>query len=204
MDDAWYGQMHKAGSSLIDSLLEEAAFHTGRPERYESPIEHALAVAMYVMFRVRHREVVLMAAERGKTEVELRQLVSDLRTVSGGLTMGRIFPQAWIGDYRVDFLILHDRGIDGIGGVIIECDGHEFHERTKEQAARDKARDRNIQERGYKVLRFTGSEIWRDPFACADTAMGLAASIALDSEYARNLIAMGHTEDAIKVLGGIQ
>lgn len=52
--------------------------------------------------------------------------------------------------------------------VIVECDGHEFHERTKEQAAKDRARDRASVMGGYDVFRFTGSELWRDPMGCAE------------------------------------
>jgi hypothetical protein len=51
--------------------------------------------------------------------------------------------------------------------VLVECDGHDFHERTKIQASRDKARDRRLQTLGHSMLRFTGSEIWADPFKCA-------------------------------------
>ena len=53
--------------------------------------------------------------------------------------------------------------------LIIECDGHEYHERTKEQAAKDRSRDRSYLQHGCEgVFRFTGSEIWRDPWDCAD------------------------------------
>lgn len=49
----------------------------------------------------------------------------------------------------------------------IELDGHDFHERTKEQAAKDKSRDRLLQTAGWKTLRFTGSEVFKSPFKCA-------------------------------------
>lgn len=52
--------------------------------------------------------------------------------------------------------------------VFIECDGHDFHERTKEQAARDRQKDRAIQSSGIPVLRFTGSEIHRNLEDCAE------------------------------------
>ncbi len=51
--------------------------------------------------------------------------------------------------------------------LILECDGHDFHEKTKEQAAKDKRRDRELQHLGYRVFRFTGSEIHNDAIACA-------------------------------------
>lgn len=73
--------------------------------------------------------------------------------------------------YRADFTISDDeKGLH----VVVECDGHDFHERTKEQAARDKARDRAMVAEGYSVLRFTGSEIWKDPARCASEALAVA------------------------------
>lgn len=51
--------------------------------------------------------------------------------------------------------------------VIVECDGHDFHDKTREQAARDKSRDRELQAAGFYVLRFTGSELWRNAPKCA-------------------------------------
>ncbi|MDQ3254286.1 MAG: endonuclease domain-containing protein [Acidobacteriota bacterium] len=51
--------------------------------------------------------------------------------------------------------------------LIVECDGHDFHEKRKEQAAKDKRRDRILQSLGYRVFRFTGSEIHNDAIACA-------------------------------------
>lgn len=51
--------------------------------------------------------------------------------------------------------------------VLVECDGHEFHERTKAQVARDKKRDRDLATAGWTTLRFTGSEIYADPLKCA-------------------------------------
>lgn len=80
-----------------------------------------------------------------------------------------IQPQAMIGQFRVDFLIRRGSMIDGSvfpGAVVVECDGHDFHERTKEQAKRDRSRDRALQQLGFTVFRFTGSEIWANPHAC--------------------------------------
>ena len=68
--------------------------------------------------------------------------------------------------YRVDFVVS-----EMVGGrefiVLVECDGHEFHERTKEQASRDRSRDRCFQ-KIHPVYRFTGSEIWNNPRDCWD------------------------------------
>jgi len=48
----------------------------------------------------------------------------------------------------------------------IYCDGHEFHERTKEQAKRDRSIDRKLQQDGWRVFRFTGSEIFNSIDHC--------------------------------------
>ena len=81
-----------------------------------------------------------------------------------------LLPQREVLSYRVDFLASQYPYVDG-KVVAIECDGHDFHERTKEQAARDRQKDRDLQAAGYRVLRFTGSEIYRDAFRCADETL---------------------------------
>jgi very-short-patch-repair endonuclease len=68
--------------------------------------------------------------------------------------------------FKLDFALISDTG----NKVAVELDGHDFHERTKEQATRDKSRDRRLVELGWTVLRFTGSEVWKDPRACVDQA----------------------------------
>ena len=77
----------------------------------------------------------------------------------------RMEQQAEIGKYRADFLF--SVAVDGGSErklLVVEIDGHDFHERTKEQAARDKTRDRWMTGAGYDVMRFTGSEVWANPF----------------------------------------
>lgn len=69
-----------------------------------------------------------------------------------------------IGKYKADFLVYSESGKGD--KIVIECDGHDFHEKTKEQAQRDKKRDRDMQIAGYKVYRFTGSEIYRTRGQC--------------------------------------
>lgn len=81
-----------------------------------------------------------------------------------------VHPQHPIRGYKVDFAVHVDSMMPGPPiKVVIECDGHEFHDKTKEQAARDKRRDRDLAAAGYTVLRFTGSEIWRDLEACIES-----------------------------------
>lgn len=85
-------------------------------------------------------------------------------------------PQATILKYKVDLLLWFSVGRE-IGGVAIECDGHAFHEKTKEQAARDKRRDREILLEGFPVVRFSGSEIYNDAIGCAAQVSELLSPI---------------------------
>ena len=92
---------------------------------------------------------------------------------------GRLFdiqPQMPIGKYCADFFVDCVAWLPNGSGhamAVIECDGHDYHERTKEQARHDKARDRYFASLGLIVLRYTGSEIHRDPLACAVSALKL-------------------------------
>lgn len=51
--------------------------------------------------------------------------------------------------------------------LVIECDGHDFHERTKEQVKMANERDFDLKMEGYEVLHFSGSQIFNEPFKCA-------------------------------------
>lgn len=77
-------------------------------------------------------------------------------------------PQAMVGGWRVDFRLFARSGDGTWKSLIVECDGHEFHERTKDQAARDRSRDRSTQMAGIPIFRFTGSELFRDAWKCAE------------------------------------
>lgn len=46
--------------------------------------------------------------------------------------------------------------------LAVEVDGHDYHERTKEQASRDRRRDRDLQSIGVPTMRFTASEVYHD------------------------------------------
>lgn len=84
-----------------------------------------------------------------------------------------ICQQHHVGPYMADFFILgHAQAADR--SVVLEVDGHEFHEKTKQQAEHDKKRDRAFAAAGYTTLRFTGSEVFRDPVGCAKEAVDLA------------------------------
>lgn len=77
-------------------------------------------------------------------------------------------PQISIAQYRVDFVIGDN--------TVIECDGHDFHS-TKPQREKDNHRDRVLTKLGYRIARFTGSEIHRNAKKCALEAIEIAGEI---------------------------
>jgi very-short-patch-repair endonuclease len=86
-------------------------------------------------------------------------------------------PQHRIGRYRVDFM-MHQEGIapeDIYTPIVVELDGHAFHDKDKTQRAYEKARDRDLVRAKFRVLHFTGSEVVQDPFRVAYEALDMLA-----------------------------
>ena len=137
----------------------------------ESTIEHLFFLAVYWQIRLCNSEYrdLVVAVDDADAQHKLNNHydVTDLI----------MQPQAKIEDWRVDFLfyVREWPQLTKYRKIIVECDGHDFHERTKEQAERDRSRDRHAIANGLQVMRFTGSELWRDPWGCASEFLTFAA-----------------------------
>lgn len=157
---------------------EAKLFHDEVVSRYwweaaedcQSPIEQLFLLAWVTLIESARREGSMRFAYVGPRD----DFAARWSGIEGNLRSRSdiIGTQVPIGRYRADFVIRRADNSDLAGRimsppVVVECDGHEFHERTKDQAARDKKRDRILQEEGFHVLRFTGSEIWKDAGGCA-------------------------------------
>lgn len=150
-----------------DQFIKEAAEteamrflegYDGLKARCESPIEELLMAALYAGAQISEYNIHFMLTSTPPAEPYFDRAAF-------------VYQQVTVGNYRVDILVV-DATIPTDQKkprwMVVECDGHDFHERTKEQARRDKQRDRFFQSIGCKVLRFTGSEIWAKPEECAD------------------------------------
>jgi len=146
------------GSYFEDRFL--AALTTHKCALWESPIEGLFYLAIST------------ACEIGMTPIVL-----TLEEPQGSYYLD-ITPQAKVCGCIVDYLFLMTNQHGRISQLIVECDGHDFHERTKQQAAKDRSKDRTFQEAGYTVYRFTGSEIYRDALACARQVLRWAENAA--------------------------
>jgi len=147
---------HRA-SARTDYLHSAVAYH------FESPIEQLFFTAIFRAISVHD----------GATEFVETYLGTPSKRLSFPLPEGTLGVELQYRalDWPADFALFAP--FPGLKPVIVECDGHDFHERTKEQAARDRSRDRALQAGGFHVLRFTGSEIHREPLKCALEAIRL-------------------------------
>lgn len=87
-----------------------------------------------------------------------------------------ILPQYKINKFKCDFLIIFGSPVSAIphnwkqrilNEVIIECDGHDWHDRNEKQRRYEKQRDRYLQSEGYKISHYTGKEIFENPVKVA-------------------------------------
>ena len=128
----------------------------------ESPIETAFLVALEGMGRIAYTDVIISEKDESDSYFDSVRHADTYWIY--------VTPQAQIGDYRVDFLISFGAG-DRKDTLIVECDGHDFHDRTHFQASRDRERDRFLVSSGHKVFRFTGTDINRRAIECANEVL---------------------------------
>lgn len=81
-------------------------------------------------------------------------------------------PGTWWDKYQTDFMLCvkAPRARKSAWGAV-ECDGHDFHEKTSDQVSHDRARDREFQAGGIAVLRFPGCQVNEDATKCAREAI---------------------------------
>ncbi len=150
------------------SAVIRASTERVNPPREEplvkSPIEQMLLMAL-LYWRNGHELEPLFASDRAMIA---KQDADDLDRLGlswwdsvGHYGNWFLFAQVPVDRYTLDFAI-----VSRLGRIVVECDEHDFHERTKEQAKHDRQRDRALQLLGWKVLRFTGSEIYADAHEC--------------------------------------
>lgn len=72
-------------------------------------------------------------------------------------------------------------------GVVIECDGYEFHS-SKESFISDRKRDRALQDYGFQVRRYSGSEIVADPLGVGIELAGRLLDLSGDTTRAHGLV----------------
>ncbi len=149
-----------------------------RHEMHTDCLEHGLESPIEDLFLI---AFMTMAASECEDVNQSPDLVGGQVVYPYGLY---IQPQAKVGKYRVDFLVSRVSSPLGkaFSPVIVELDGHDYHDKDKRQRAYEKARDRFMVKEGYAVLHFTGSEVVADPFKAAHEVLGLLGAVS-ESTY---------------------
>ena len=104
------------------------------------------------------REVARVHWERGEKRHRVQATAGPRQTV---VVDGLLYEM----DFCITFGVVEGE-VRATGRICIELDGHDWHERTKEQAARDRSRDRALLRAGIPTIRFTGAEVYGDVAAC--------------------------------------
>ena len=131
--------IHAAGALLLENLTEwhrdiiGSGIYMGR--RLESPLEQAFLLWW-------------TAAASVWSTLGVLQVWPQVEIQADGRT------------YRIDFLVTTK---SGSAQLLVELDGHEFHERTKDQVASRDERDRALSRAGWTILHFSGAEFYRAP-----------------------------------------
>lgn len=131
---------------LINNIREDIIPCTIR-ESIESPIEQIFKTAFDLYMQLLNKEYIFLFSQV-TIKVEKKK-------------------------YIVDFYFEQDQYVnrfDTDKKIIIECDGHEFHQKTKEQVKHDNEREYDLKMAGYEIIRFSGSQIYNEPFKCAEDA----------------------------------
>lgn len=109
----------------------------------ESPIEQLFALAVIIQADAQFNENDQAWIDREGITMEAQKLIRD---------------------YRADFVFCNR--------LVVEIDGHDFHDRDQSQASRDRKRDRDLLRAGMVVIRFTGSDVYSAPLDCATETRG--------------------------------
>jgi very-short-patch-repair endonuclease len=150
-------RIDEAGRFLGQAAASFLGFHVTAYGRSRVPFESPLEAIFFAWW---------WAWEMGRTTLYFENLCGPWLYLR---------PQHWVEveekRYRLDFLVqpailsadmakYQDRHFPK---VAIELDGHEFHEKTREQVTAGNQRDRALQKAGWTVFHVSGSELFRRP-----------------------------------------
>lgn len=158
--------MEVAAPKIANTRLEWFTTRTNMISAPHSPLEGVCAIALAVVAECHTGFEPIVGQCRDGKHRDFR-LPEEPEVVS-------ICGQHSIADYHADFFVVGYVQGNRVRSVAVEVDGHEFHERTKEQAKRDRERDRTMQKYGFVVFRYTGSELYADPIKCAMEVVRMA------------------------------
>lgn len=131
---------------LVNNLIEKIT-PTVMYEEIKSPIEQIFKTAFDLYIKLLNKEDIFLFSQE-EIILEKKKYVADFY-------------------FEQDMYV---NPFDTDKKIVIECDGHEFHQKTKEQVKHDNEREYDLKMAGYEIIRFSGSQIYNEPFKCAEDA----------------------------------
>jgi len=83
-----------------------------------------------------------------------------------------VVPQYKVKGYRID-LAYFPEGEDAEVKIAIECNGRKYHTLAKDKEW-DKEKNKFLRKEGWRVVRFTGRQIYKDPYKLVNKVIGIA------------------------------
>jgi hypothetical protein len=182
-----------AATEFVQKHIQAAAEHIGSSfanfcsswysrSTLDSPLE--------VAFAIWWRAYLLTMGSDGELEQQVQVVVDGRR-------------------YRLDFVVNPPSDVAARARAVsiswpklcVELDGHEFHERTKEQVAYRNQRDRDLQLDGWLVFHFSGSELHRDPMSCV-RSVALHSRKAFGWDWEMTVIAAESAGNSVESVAG--
>lgn len=164
----------KRDEPRFDTVRAHAKASLDFDEWQPPPLETEQSIASVIGREVEHKvespleSVLLKALKRYFPEPTVAHPYRDRPTIRVPAfkgEFGTLIPQLRCGPYRADFAI-----VNPMTKLFVEVDGYECHD-VREQRDRDRERDRYLMARGWRVPRFSGRQVYRNPYQCAEEVM---------------------------------
>ena len=112
----------------------------------------------YERRKTRNATSAILSLDKCDSHIEQLMMLALTRVLPKN---AKIFQQFRIGKYKADFLVC-----GSAKNIVIECDGKQYHTRVN-QVIHDKNRDEFMRSLGYEIIRFSGSDIFKNHESCA-------------------------------------
>ena len=125
---------------ITNDIIQDIFLYT---DELKSPIEKILAISLIINFTI--NKINIFFDYQKEIQIDEKKYVADFI-----IEYSEVFNSFLKNDFK----------------LVIERDGYEFHNKTREQIDYDNHRDYDMKINGYEVLRFSGSEIYNNPDKC--------------------------------------
>jgi len=170
MNDNYYQWLDESTKGLVEELKDRLV-NTIEFEKL-SPIEKKFYVAWEIEMIRRYDEIPLYFYPMNYPYLSL---VPQKEII--------IKNKKYIKKYIIDFMVIiknlkkWDEPETKDNVLIIELDSYLWHGSKPEQFVKEKERERILSKEGYKIIRFSGREIYKNVEECVDEAMGYCERI---------------------------